>query len=409
MSFEVFDLDPCLLRSLALLEFTHPTRIQQAVIPAALLGRDIMASAPTGTGKTAAYLLPALEHIIINARRKVRSASVVVLVPTRELALQVATQAKQLGQCGHFSIASIIGGVKHIDQEKDLAQGCDLIVATPGRLLEYLTHKAIDCHQIDILILDEADRMLDMGFSDAMWRIAQESVNCRQKILISATLEGQNVIDFSQQILQDPAFFDIEPSKLESKKINQWVHLTDHVAHKRQLLVALLKQEALKKTIVFVKKRESLAALSAYLDGQSIGHVTLRGEIAQSKRLQALTRFRENQVQVLIATDVAARGIDLPMISHVINYDLPYSADVYVHRIGRTARAGQCGTAISLVEAHEMLTLAKIERYTQQRLKRRVIPGVEPKHKEAKIPTKKKKVKKSKEIVFMKKAKKVKY
>ena len=378
------------------LGFVKPTAIQNEVLPIALLGKDIMAGAPTGTGKTAAYLLPAFQHLIDFPRKRRGSARVVILVPTRELALQVAEHAEKIGQFGHYKIASVIGGVKHAEQEEALLEGCDILIATPGRLMEYLCHKALDCSQIDMLILDEADRMLDMGFSNAMWSIAEQAVNRRQTLLMSATLEGEGVLEFAGQLLNEPESIDVDSPRRERKKIHQWIHLADSVAHKRALLTHLLNQDDVEKAIVFVKTRELLESLSAYLDSQGVVHATLRGEIAQSKRLDALERFRSDAVQVLVATDVAARGIDLPQISHVINYDMPRSADVYVHRIGRTARAGASGTAINLVEAHDVAVLAKVERYTQQRLKRRVIEGLEPQHKEAKIPAKRNKKKAAK-------------
>lgn len=396
MSFDVFDLDARLTRALSALSYTHPTQVQTQSMPAALAGYDILVSAPTGTGKTAAYLIPSLQYLLDTPRRKRDSVRVLILTPTRELALQVAQLAKQLATFTKLQVAALIGGIDYKQQERTLTEGCDVMVATPGRLLEYLNCQALDCQQIDILILDEADRMLDMGFSQAMYQISGLSKNRRQTWLSSATLDELAVVDFAQHVLTKPKFFDVTPPRRERKKIQQWVHLADSVQHKRALLVALLQQEQVQRAVIFVKTREHLNALSAYLHSKNITHATLRGETAQEKRIAALEQLRGGVVDVLIATDVAARGIDLPDITHVINYDMPRTADVYVHRIGRTARAGAQGCAVSLVEAHEMLILRKIERYTQQRLKRRTLKGLESKHKEAKVPAKKKKKKQKK-------------
>ncbi|MCW8994234.1 MAG: helicase-related protein, partial [Psychromonas sp.] len=269
----------------------------------------------------------------------------------------------------------------------------DIVIATPGRLMEYIDSEAFDCREIESLILDEADRMLDMGFIGEMDRIAGEARWRKQTSLFSATLEGKGLREFSREVLNNPVQLTAEVSRRESGKILQWVHLADNPEHKLKLLTAILQQdkesEQKQKVIVFVKTRERLAELVAQLSEQQISCNYLRGEMDQEKRNLALTQFKAGKINILIATDVAARGIDVPDITHVINYDMPRSADVYVHRIGRTARGGKKGTAISLVEAHDIDILAKIERYTDQKLKRRVIKTLRPMHKEAQVSQRK--------------------
>lgn len=406
MSFDDFDLHPSLNQALAEMGFSRPTTIQQMVLEPALDGRDILASAPTGTGKTAAFLLPAIQHLLDFPRRKPGPCRVLVLTPTRELAMQVTAHAKALAVHTQLSVETIIGGVNHEEQRPALTRTTDIVVATPGRLLEYIDNGEFESDDIEVLVLDEADRMLDMGFIDDVSRITNEARYRQHTLLFSATLEGAGLTRFANEILKDPVELHAEPPRSERRKITQWIHLADSAEHKLALLTHLLQQEEISKAIIFVKTRERLSELSGQLQTAGIVCSWIRGEMEQEKRVEAIRKFREGDVPFLIATDVAARGIDLPNVSHVINYDMPYSADVYVHRIGRTGRAGNRGCAISLVEAHDMAVVGKIERYTEERLKRRVIDELRPKHKEARVPTKKKKVKDDKKGAKAKKKKK---
>ncbi|GAA4498589.1 ATP-dependent RNA helicase SrmB [Pseudaeromonas paramecii] len=393
MSFDTFDLDPALLRAVAELGYTRPTTIQQQVIPEAMDGRDILASAPTGTGKTAAFLLPALQHLLDYPRRKPGPARVLILTPTRELAQQVAQQAKDLARHTHLHTETIIGGISFEDQEVALGNEVDVIVATPGRLLQYIEEESFDSREIEILILDEADRMLDMGFIGEVDRIAGEARWRKQTMLFSATLEGAGLVKFANELLKNPAELHAEPPRSERRKIHQYLYQADSLEHKFALLTHLLREEEVKRSIVFVKTRERLAELSAQLQGVGIRCAWIRGEMEQAKRQEAIRRFKDEEVHILLATDVAARGIDLPDVSHVFNYDLPRTADVYVHRIGRTGRAGKRGTAISLVEAHDVPMLTRIVRYTGEEPKRRVVDSLRPQHKFAAPVAKKKSVK----------------
>ena len=394
--FEQFDLDSELLGGINNAGYTKPTSIQSLVLPAAMAGKDVLASAPTGTGKTAAFILPIAQHVLDYPRTKPGFPRVLILSPTRELALQIHEQSESLTALTKIKSGVITGGVNYGSHKEILTETTDILIATPGRLLEYIENEQFDAREIEILVLDEADRMLDMGFAETINRIIAEARWRKQTMLFSATLEGAGVVKFSKEILNDPVFLESNPSRKEKAKIHQWLHLADDKDHKFALLTNLLKQEEIKRAVVFANKRETVQYLSGKLYAEEIPCAWLEGKMAQDKRNKAVERLRNAQINVLVATDVAARGLDIDDITHVINFDMPRKADIYIHRIGRTGRAGNKGTAISLVEAHDMAVVAKIERYMGDRLPRRVIEALRPKYKEAKVALKKPKVKKSK-------------
>ncbi|WP_035479988.1 ATP-dependent RNA helicase SrmB [Aliagarivorans marinus] len=395
MTFEELDLEPALLQALEEMQLTKATTIQQRCIPSLLDGRDVLASAPTGTGKTLAFLLPAIQHLIDFPRRKAGPGRILVLTPTRELAVQVAEQARLATQYTHITTIDITGGMSYEEHAEQLKGNVDIVIATPGRLMEYIKYKVFDCQAIEWLILDEADRMLDMGFIGDMEAISDKTSERSQTALFSATLEGKGLQRFAAQVMEEPDEIEVDPPRRERGKIMQTLHFCDDAKHKYQLLRHYLQDEdaGIERCIVFVKTRERLFELVEQLQGDEIHAAYLRGEMAQEKRNEALQRFRDGDVKVLVATDVAARGLDVPEISHVFNYDLPRTPDVYVHRIGRTARGGRKGWAINLVEAHDINLLGKIERYTDEPIKRRVIDSLRPQHRVAKAPIKKKKPK----------------
>ena len=393
MTFEELELDEALCHAAADMGFETPTSIQELVIPHALDGRDILASAPTGTGKTAAFLLPACQFLLDYPRRQPGATRILILTPTRELALQVYEQALAITKHTQIVCGVITGGINYGTDKETLSKNLDILVATPGRLLEHIEKEAADCRDIECLILDEADRMLDMGFSTVVNQIAAEARWRKQNLLFSATLEGKGVKTFAHDILNNPEVIEANPSRKEKNKIHQWYHLADDMNHKQALLVNILKQETTTSAVVFVKTRERLQMLKDFLASKDIPVCWLQGEMPQDKRIAALARFKSREVPILLATDVAARGIDVPNVSHVINFDMPRKADVYVHRIGRTGRAGAKGTAISLVEAHDFDMVAKTARYMGEPLKARVIDELRPKNKTPKIGPKKKKVK----------------
>ena len=252
------------------------------------------------------------------------------------------------------------------------------MVATTGRLLQYIKEENFDCHAVETLILDEADRMLDMGFAQDIEHIAGETRWRKQTMLFSATLEGDAIKDFAERLLEDPVEVSADPSTRERKKIHQFYYRADDIEHKTALLIHLLKQPEATRSIVFVRKRERVHELAGWLRQAGINNCYLEGEMVQIKRNEAIKRLTDGRVNVLVATDVAARGIDIPDVSHVFNYDMPRSGDAYLHRIGRTGRAGRKGTAISLVEAHDHLLLGKASRYIDEPLKARVIDELRP-------------------------------
>jgi Superfamily II DNA and RNA helicases len=377
-TFSELELDESLLQALQEKGYTRPTVIQAETIPAALEGRDVLGSAPTGTGKTAAFLLPALQHLLDFPRKKSGPPRILIVTPTRELAMQVADQARELAKHTHLDIATITGGVAYMNHAEVFSENQDIVVATTGRLLQYIKEENFDCRAVETLILDEADRMLDMGFAQDIETIAAETRWRKQTLLFSATLEGDNIKDFAERLLNDPVSIEADPSKSERKKIQQWYYRADNLEHKTKLLVHLLRMPEAKRVIVFVRKRERLHEVVTWLHEAGIRTSYLEGEMVQVNRNEAIKRINENRVNVMIATDVAARGIDIDDVTHVINFDLPRTADVYLHRIGRTARAGRKGTAISLVEAHDHLLLGKITRYINEPVKARVIEELRP-------------------------------
>lgn len=393
MTFEELELDEALCHAAADMGFETPTSIQELVIPHALDGRDILASAPTGTGKTAAFLLPACQFLLDYPRKQPGATRILILTPTRELALQVYEQALAITKHTQIVCGVITGGINYGTDKETLSKNLDILVATPGRLLEHIEKEAADCRDIECLILDEADRMLDMGFSTVVNQIAAEARWRKQNLLFSATLEGKGVKTFAHDILNNPEVVEANPSRKEKNKIHQWYHLADDMNHKQALLVNILKQETTTSAVVFVKTRDRLQMLKDFLASKEISVCWLQGEMPQDKRNAAMARFKSGEVPILLATDVAARGIDVPNVSHVINFDMPRKADVYVHRIGRTGRAGAKGTAISLVEAHDFDMVSKTARYMGEPLKARVIDELRPKNKTPKIGPKKKKVK----------------
>ncbi|WP_260259818.1 ATP-dependent RNA helicase SrmB [Vibrio intestinalis] len=389
-NFAELDLDPNLLIAIEEMGYERPTQVQAQAIPQALDGRDILASAPTGTGKTAAFVLPALQYLQDFPRRKPGPARVLILTPTRELAMQVADQARALAKHTKLNIFTITGGVQYQEHADILSTTQDIVVATPGRLMEYINAERFDCRAIEWLILDEADRMLDMGFGPTVDRLSQECRWRKQTLLFSATLEGKGVEGFTADLLKEPAEIDAEPSRRERKKITQWYHRADTMEHKLAMLKVIVTEQA-ERSIVFLKTRERLAELRIELEKAQIPCAWIQGEMPQDRRNNAISRFRDGTVNVLLATDVAARGIDLPDVSHVINYDMPRSADVYLHRIGRTARAGKKGNAVSLVEAHDQPMLDRVERYVKEDIKERFIKELRPKHKKPVFKKKNKK------------------
>jgi superfamily II DNA/RNA helicase len=378
LSFENLKLDPKLLRAIAACHFKQPTDIQRQAIPVALEGRDLMASAQTGTGKTAAFVLPALQKLLTPSVARGRGPRVLVLTPTRELALQVTDNIKQFSHECRFTSGSVVGGMSYGPQLNLLRQPLDFLVATPGRLMDHMEAGRVDFSRIEILVLDEADRMLDMGFVDAVKTIAKATPAHRQTLLFSATLEGA-VLKIAQQLLKNPARIQLAANTDQHASITQQVHAADDVAHKHSLLAHLLNNDALYQAVIFTATKRGADRLAKKLAEQGHGAAALHGDMNQNQRKRTIERMKRGEHRVLVATDVAARGLDIQGLSHVINFDQPRVAEDYIHRIGRTGRAGASGVAISLVGPDDHDNLRGIERLLKRRLERSVIAGLEPK------------------------------
>ena len=393
---EQLELDDELIDVLRAAELNKPAKVQQAVIPAALEGHDLLVNSPTGTGKTLAFLLPALQHLLDFPRRHPGSARVLILAPTRELAQQIAEQADAFGETTELKTVLITGGVNYGSQHEALQANHDILVATPGRLLDLIGADQYELEKVEWLIIDEADRMLDMGFSSAVKHLVNEARNLQQTLLFSATLDSTGVQRFSGDIQKEPQAITIEPPKRERGKILQRWYQADTAEHKFKLLERLLGQYPGRR-VIFVRTRERVEELASKLQSAGIKTMTLRGDMPQADRQRIIARMEKFSDSTLIATDVAARGLDIEDIELVVNYDMPKQADVYLHRIGRTGRAGKTGQAIALVEAHDAELLGRIERYTKTKIERRVIDDLRP---QFKFPTpgksKKKKAKKKK-------------
>ncbi len=378
MSFESLNLDTALLRAIEESGYTTPTAIQAQAIPVITAGNDLMASAQTGTGKTAAFMLPALNLLATPHALKSRGPRILVLVPTRELAAQVNEAARKYGKFIRARTVSIVGGMPYPLQNKLLSQPLDILVATPGRLLDHMERGRIDLSRLQMLILDEADRMLDMGFLPDVERICSQLTAERQTLLFSATLDG-DIARIAKQILKTPKTIQVAGQKEKHANIEQRLHYVDDMTHKNKLLEHLLIAPDMNQAIIFTstKRHADLLAEDLY----AAGHKTaaLHGDMTQGARNRTLTKLRQGDVKVLVATDVAARGIDVQGISHVINYDLPKFAEDYVHRIGRTGRAGASGIAISFASNMDRHILRKIEQFTGNRMEAAVVEGFEPK------------------------------
>lgn len=378
MSFESLNLNPAILRAIEESGYTTPTAIQAQAIPEVIAGHDLMASAQTGTGKTAAFMLPALNLLATPHESKSRGPRILVLTPTRELAAQVNEAARKYGKFLRARTVSIVGGMPYPLQNKLLSQPLDILVATPGRLLDHMERGRIDLSRLQMLILDEADRMLDMGFLPDVERICSQLSAERQTLLFSATLDG-DIGRIARQILKNPKTIQVAAQREKHANIEQRLHYVDDMTHKNKLLEHLLIAPEVNQVIIFTSTKRHADVLAE--DLYAAGHKTaaLHGDMTQGARNRTLTKLRHGDVKVLVATDVAARGIDVHGITHVINYDLPKFAEDYVHRIGRTGRAGNTGIAISFASNMDRHILRKIEQFTGNTMAPAVIEGFEPK------------------------------
>ncbi|MCH1910254.1 DEAD/DEAH box helicase [Stenotrophomonas sp. Y6] len=380
MSFEDLGLAPFLLRALAEQGYENPTPIQQQAIPLVLQGHDLLAGAQTGTGKTAAFGLPLLQHLATSAqevRSGPRRPRALILTPTRELATQVHDSLRGYSKYLRIPSTCIYGGVGMGNQLDVLRRGVDLLVACPGRLIDHLERRSIDLSGIEVLVLDEADRMLDMGFLPSIKRIlAKLPKQNRQTLLFSATF-ADPIKQLALEFMRNPREVMVTPRNTVAETIAHRVHPVD-AGRKRELLLHLLSADSREQTLVFAKTKHGSDKLATFLDKSGIKTAAIHGNKSQSQRLRALGDFKAGRVTVLVATDIAARGIDINELPKVINYDLPMVAEDYVHRIGRTGRNGASGQAVSLVAQEDAKYLRQIVRLLDRDMDIRDVPGFEP-------------------------------
>ena len=364
-----------LLRAIEKQGYQTATPIQQQAIPYILEGRDVLAGAQTGTGKTAGFTLPMLQRLQLGTvnRRRIRS---LVLVPTRELAAQVADSVRCYGEFLPFRAAVIYGGVSINTQIAKLRKGVDVVIATPGRLLDHLQQQTIDLSAIECLVLDEADRMLDMGFIRDIRKIMKVLPTKRQNMLFSATF-SKDIRRLAMDLLDAPIEISVATNGKPAEGIDQVVYRVDR-QRKRELLSHVIGSQNWRQVLVFTRTKHGANRLATQLEADGLSSAAIHGNKSQGARTRALQDFKSGRVRVLVATDVAARGLDIERLPHVVNYELPHVSEDYVHRIGRTARAGQKGHAVSLVCVDEHKLLADIEKLLQMKISSKVVPGYEP-------------------------------
>ena len=378
MTFTELGLHPALLSAVAKEGYSTPTPIQERAIPAVLTGTDLLAAAQTGTGKTAAFVLPILHRLATVPSHPKRQPRVLVLTPTRELAAQVAESVATYGAHLHLRHAVIFGGVGHQPQVDAFKRGLDIVIATPGRLLEHANDRTADLSHIETFILDEADRMLDMGFIHDIKKVLKMLPPKRQNLLFSATFSDE-IRSLAKQFLTNPQEIDIAPRNTTVESVSQKITHVEQ-RHKRELLVHLIKQGNWQQVLVFARMKHGANRICDHLNANGIGAAALHGNKSQSARTKALADFKANRIQVLVATDIAARGIDIDNLPHVINFELPNVPEDYVHRIGRTGRAGMKGEALSFVASDERQELKDIQRVIKREIPVLQVEGFVPRN-----------------------------
>ena len=378
MSFTSLGLSEPLLKIIQQQGYTEPSPVQKESIPAALAGRDILAAAQTGTGKTAGFTLPLLQRLDEGQKAGSNSVRALVLTPTRELAAQVHASVETYSKNLNLTSAVVFGGVKINPQMMRLRKGVDILVATPGRLLDLYNKNALHFKKLEILVLDEADRMLDMGFIHDIKKILSALPKQRQNLLFSATFSPQ-IRKLAQGLVHSPVEISVTPRNAAATTVKQWVHPVDKKS-KAPLLAELIHSKKWHQVLVFTRTKRGANQLSTFLNDNQINAAPIHGNKSQAARTKALAGFKNGKVQVLVATDIAARGIDIEQLPQVVNFDLPDVPEDYVHRIGRTGRAGSTGTAISLVCADQVKQLSDIEFFIKKLLTRELVDGFEPKH-----------------------------
>ena len=377
-NFTTLGLSEALLKVISEQAYELPTAIQSQAIPVVLSGKDLMAAAQTGTGKTAAFTLPILQNLLKGKSAAANQARVLILTPTRELAAQVGESVLTYGKYLSLHSAVVYGGVKINPQMMRLRKGVDVLVATPGRLLDLYNQNAIKFEQLEVLVLDEADRMLDMGFIDDIKKILTLLPKHRQNLMFSATFSDE-IRKLAKGLVNKPVEISVSPRNTTAKTVSQWMCPVDK-KKKSALLTYLIKENNWQQVLVFCRTKKGANKLTQYLQAEGIKTTAIHGDKSQGARTKALAEFKSGDVQILAATDVAARGLDIDQLLQVVNFDLPHVAEDYIHRIGRTGRAGSSGQAISLVSADEIEQLSDIEHLINQLLIRKLVDGFEPAH-----------------------------
>ena len=367
MTFADLGLAQPLLAALTSLEYTQPTPIQAQAIPHIMLGRDLQGIAQTGTGKTAAFALPIMHRLLVDRRAPAkRGARCLVLAPTRELANQIAQSFRDYGRQTGLRTALMYGGTPKLKQARAVANGIDILVATPGRLMDHMQDGAIVLNGVEVLVLDEADHMLDLGFIVPIRKIAQSIPPTRQTLFFSATMPKE-IATLAGQMLKNPVHVAVNPVATTAERVQQRVIFVD-TARKRPMLTELLKDSRMSRTLVFTRTKHGADRVTQHLEAAGLPTAAIHGDKSQPQRERALQSFKDGRIRVLVATDIAARGIDVDGITHVVNFDLPNVPEAYVHRIGRTARAGHAGIAISFCDSSERPHLRGIEKLIGTRL-----------------------------------------
>lgn len=376
MSFATLGLSKSLLHAINKKGYTTPSPIQEKAIPHILKGSDVMASAQTGTGKTAGFTLPLLQILSEGHQPRRRPIRALVLTPTRELAAQVHENVKTYSEFLHVESAVIFGGVNQNPQIRALRNGVDVLIATPGRLLDLVGQGHISLAHVEILVLDEADRMLDMGFHRDIKKILPLLPTKRQNLLFSATF-SKEIKELAGSFLQDPVLVEVNPENSASEQVQQFLYHVDR-KQKSEVVLKMIKEGDWQQVLIFMRTKHACNRLSVKLNKNGITAAAIHGEKSQGARTKALAGFKKGTVRVLVATDIAARGLDIPLLPYVVNFELPKAAEDYVHRIGRTGRAGANGEAISLLDAEEFPLVKGIEKLLEHRLNVEVIKGFEP-------------------------------
>lgn len=375
MSFSSFGLNPLLLQAIEEKGYSQPTPIQQEAIPAILNQQDVMAGAQTGTGKTAAFALPILQQLAVSGSANA-SVQALVLTPTRELALQVGKSFQQYGM--HMPLRTVVayGGVSINNQLSEIARGVDVLVATPGRLIDLVIREAIDLSSLSFFVLDEADRMLDMGFIDDIKRILRSVPATRQTLLFSATFDDA-IFKLSQKLLNNPTLIEVDQRNATASQVEQIAYEVDK-HRKREITSFLIGSKNWQQVLIFTRTKKSADDLAKEMCKDGLKTAAIHGDKSQGARERALEGFKNGTIRVLVATDVASRGLDIQQLKYVINYELPHNAEDYIHRIGRTGRAGETGLALTLLSADETWLLDEIHKITDTRLMQQWLPGYEP-------------------------------